>query len=131
LWVEFPPVKRSRRIQLVLLSGLSAGALSGCGPSDSRSPVSTDAVYTNDHHIAGAGYYHAPYRRWYPQPYNKYDPSTQLYFHGGQWTDSPLQTITNISAPTAEAVQQVRAALMPVVSRGGFGSTSRSHFVYS
>jgi len=40
-------VKRSRSIRLVLLGGLSAGALAGCGP-DRPPPLSSDAVYTNN-----------------------------------------------------------------------------------
>jgi hypothetical protein len=124
-------VKRSRRIKLVLLGGLSAGALAGCGPNaGGPSAVSTDGVYTNNLHVRGAGYYHAPFRAWYALPYNHFAPGTQRYYYGGQWGLEPHRSITNISAPTAAAVSMV-SATRPDVRRGGFGSSSRSHSVYS
>lgn len=124
-------MKRSRRIKLVLLGGLSAGALAGCGPSaGGPSAVSTDAVYTNNFSIPGAGYYHAPFRRWYKLPYNHFDSQAQRYFYGGQWAAEPHQSIINISSPTADAVNWVASARTDV-RRSGFGSTSRSTGVYS
>lgn len=123
-------MKRSRSIRLVLLSGLSAGALSGGQASAVNPPaVSTGAVFTNDFHIPGAGYYHAPFRAWYPLPYNYFDPQTRRYYYGGQWGPEPHQTITNISAPTVQAVQQVAAVRTDTIRRGGFGTSSRSHYV--
>jgi hypothetical protein len=122
-------VKRSRRVQLVLLTGLTAGALAGC---DSGSPgsVSTENVYTNNHHIPGSGYYHAPFRAWYALPYNHFDPQKNQYFFGGQWATAPHASIINISAPTPAAVTQV-AATRTDIQRGGFGSTSRSRSTWS
>lgn len=122
-------MKRSRRIQLVLLGGLSAGAMAGCGPtSDAPRVGDADAVCTNNLYIPGAGYYHAPFRAWYPRPYNYFDPNTRLYYYGGQWAPTPHQSITNISPPTAQQLARATAALTPI-RRGGFGSSSRSHFV--
>lgn len=124
-------MKRSRRVKLVLLGGLSAGALAGCGPNASGPPtISTGAVYTNNFRVPGAGYYHAPFQRWYTLPYNYYDAQTRRYFYGGQWGLEPHQSITNISSPTAQAVSQLAAARTDV-RRSGFGSTSRSSGVYS
>ncbi len=124
-------MKRSRHVKLVLLGGLSAGALAGCGPNAGGPPaVSTDAVYTNNLYVPGAGYYHAPFRAWYSKPYNYYDPQTRSYYYGGQWGAQPHQSITNISSPTAQAVSQL-ALVRTDVRRSGFGSTSRSHYVYS
>lgn len=75
--------------------------------------------------MAGVGYYHAPFRAWYPQPYNLRDPQTGRYFQGGQWLETPHSSITNISSPSPEAVQQVLAVLPRTdTRRGGFGSTS-------
>jgi hypothetical protein len=122
-------VKRSKCIRLVLLGGLSAGALVGC--NQSQAPVvGADNVYTNNYFVQGVGYYHAPFRAWYIHPYNYFDPQQQRYFFGGQWAPAPHQSITNISPPTSEAVQQAQAQRSDV-PRGGFGSTSRSHFIYS
>jgi len=112
-------VKRSRRIQLVLLGGLSASALAGCDLS-SKVKRTEGHYFTNDHQVTGLGYYHAPYRSWHALPYNHFDTQRQAYFHGGQWTPQPHASITNISTP------YIRAAA-PYVSRGGFGRTSRSH----
>ena len=123
-------MKRSRRVQLVLLGSLSAGALTGCDLSSSGRSASTEGVYTNNYHIPGAGYYHAPFRGWYAFPYNHFDPQKQRYFYGGQWGMEPHQSITNISAPTAAAVQQV-AVVRTDVRRGGFSSTSRGYSTWS
>ena len=124
-------MKRSRHIRLVLIGGLSAGALGGCSPSGNRPPpVSLEAVYTNDYYVPGVGYYHAPYRAWFPYPYNHFDPQRRLYYHGGQWAPAPHASITNISAPTAASAQQAEATRTDV-TRGGFGSSSRSFSTYS
>ena len=124
-------MKRSRRVQLALLGSLSAGALSSCGPpAGGPGAISTGAVLTNNAYVPGAGYYHAPYRAWFPHPYNHFDPQTQRYYFGGQWAAAPEQNITNISAPTAAAVQQV-ANTRTDIRRGGFGSSSRTHSTWS
>jgi hypothetical protein len=108
---------------MVLIGSLSMGALTSCSPGDRRArSVSTENVYTNDYFISGAGYYHAPYRRWFQMPYNYYDPAQKAYFHGGLWTPAPHESITNISSPTPEAVQQIQAQ-QAAVRRGGFGHT--------
>lgn len=108
---------------------MSAGALAGCGPGTPQ--ISTSEVFTNNHQVPGAGYYHAPFRAWYSLPYNHYDPGTARYYYGGQWNPAPHQSVVNISTPTAEAVQQV-AAQRTDVRRSGFGSTSRgSHWISS
>ena len=62
----------------MLLGGLSAGALSGCGPQSV--PITQDCVYTNNYYVPGVGYYHAPFRAWYVLPYNHYDPQSSRYF---------------------------------------------------
>lgn len=123
-------MKRSRSIRLVLIGGLTAGALTGCDPARKEPPISESRVYTNNYYIAGAGYYHAPFRAWYALPYNYFDPQTRRYFQGGQWAATPHQTITNISPPTPEDARQAQAR-RPDVSRGGFGRTSGYHHVYA
>jgi hypothetical protein len=123
-------VKRSSSIRLVLIGGLSAGALAGCGPDIRRLPISQDNVYTNNYYVPGVGYYHAPFRAWYSLPYNHFDPRSQQFFYGGQWAPAPHQSITNISAPTPEVARQAQAQRTDV-SRGGFGSSSSTHWVHS
>jgi hypothetical protein len=120
-------VKRSRSIRLVLLGGLS-GAFTSCGPPSP--PVESTGVFTNNHHVPGVGYYHAPYRAWYSLPYNHFDARRARYFHGGQWRDTPHESMINISSPNADAVRQV-AAQRTDIRRSGFGSSSRSHGISS
>ena len=119
--------KRTKRIRLILLSGLSAGALAGCSP-EGKAPLSTANVYTNNYFVPGAGYYHAPFCGWFPLPYNHFDGGSQRYFYGGQWGPSPWQSITNLSSPSAQAAASAEAMRTDVV-RGGFGATSGSHFI--
>jgi hypothetical protein len=124
-------MKRSKNVRLVLLGTLATGAFHACEPSDNHpTAVSTANLYGNDHYIAGAGYYHAPFRAWYPAPYNSYDSGRKMYYSGGQWSPAPHQSIVNLSSPTAEAVRQVEGARTDV-RRAGFGSTSSSRSFYS
>ena len=124
-------MKRSRSIRLVLIGGLSAGAVTSCGPADpTKAPVSADNVYTNNFYVPGVGYYHAPFRAWYHTPYNFYEPRSGQYFFGGQWSATPHQSITNISSPTPEVAAQAQARRTDV-TRSGFGSSSSSHHIWS
>jgi hypothetical protein len=113
--------KRSKRIRLILLGALSAGALAGCSP-EGHAPLSTANVYTNNYYVPGVGYYHAPFSAWYPLPYNHFDPATKRYFYGGQWGTTPWQSITNLSSPSAQAAASAEA-MRTDVTRGGFGSS--------
>jgi hypothetical protein len=122
-------IKRTKRIRLFLLSGLSAGALASCAP-ETRAPLSATNVYTNNYYVPGAGYYHAPFCAWFPLPYNHFDPAKRQYFYGGQWGLLPCQSITNISSPSAQAAAKAEA-MRTDVARGGFGSTGHSYFIYS
>ena len=112
-------MKRSKSIRLVLIGGLSTTALTGC---EQKPSISAANVYTNNFHVSGAGYYHAPFRNWYPLPYNHFDAQKQLYFFGGQWNAQPFESITNISSPTPETVQLAQSSRTDI-SRGGFGRT--------
>jgi len=125
-------VKRSHKLALVLLGGASAGAFSGCAQSGAARPVriSSECVYINDYFIPGAGYYHAPFRRFYPHRYNSYDSNLKMYYFGGQWGLYPFQSPINISSPTDEAASLAEASRIDVV-RGGFGSTSGGFSAWS
>ena len=117
----------------MLIGGLSAGALTSCGPrtgDDPSAPIRADAVYANNHYVQGVGYYHAPFRAFFSLPYNHYDAQRQRYFHGGMWGTTPHTSITNLSNPTASVAQQAQA-LRSDVRRSGFGSTSRHHSTWS
>jgi hypothetical protein len=117
-------VKRSKSIRLILIGGLSAGALAGCTQKPS---VSAQNVYTNNFYVPGAGYYHAPFRNWYSLPYNHFDAQKNLYYYGGQWGAQPFESITNISSPLPEAVQ-VAQNTRTDIPRGGFGHSYGSHY---
>ena len=93
--------------------------------------VTTESYLTNDEHVPGAGYYHAPFRAFYSFPYNHYDANRKLYFYGGQWGPAPYRSIVNISTPTPEAVQAVASQRTDNVRRSGFGGTSGSHSIRS
>ena len=119
-------MKRSKRIRLILLGGLSVGALTGC-EHEQKAAVSAENVYTNNFYIPGAGYYHAPFRNWYSLPYNHFDAQKNLYFYGGQWGAQPCESITNISSPTPQAAQSAQNSRTDI-SRGGFGGFSSGHY---
>jgi hypothetical protein len=127
-------VKRSHKIGLVLLGSASLGALTGCAPDNAvREPrISPESVYANNQYIAGAGYYHAPFQRFYPQPYNYYDAVRKQYFFGGEWGPVPHRSVINVSAPTDVAARLAEASRAAVaIQRGGFGSTSGGHRIWS
>jgi hypothetical protein len=116
---------------LILIGGISAGALTGCAPGGGeQAPIASDTVYTNNFHVPGVGYYHAPFRAWYPLPYNHFDPKTRRYFYGGQWGEVPFETITNLSSPTPQVAAEAEAGRTDI-TRGGFGSSSGSYWISS
>lgn len=126
-------MKRTRQLRLVLLGGgLAAGTTTACSPDKDREEprVSATSYYPNDHHIPGAGYYHAPFRAFFQYRYNHYDAATSRYFYGGQWGPVAFQSPINLSTPTPEAAAAAEAARPPVM-RGGFGGSGGSHFVHS
>jgi hypothetical protein len=112
-------VKRSKCIRLFLLGGLSSAALTGC---HEKPAISTQNYYTNNFYVPGAGYYHAPFRTWYPLPYNHFDTTKQLYFYGGAWNAQPCDSFTNISAPLPQSVTLAESSRTDI-QRGGFGGS--------
>ena len=86
--------------------------------------LSADNVYTNNHYVPGAGYYHAPYHAWFPLPYNSYVPG-RGYYYGGNYNPQPDQRTEIISRPSPTAVSQAQAEHRATVRRGGFGSSAR------
>lgn len=135
-------MKRSRSIILVLSGTIAGAVLSGCDPSpEAESPaeqvqVSADNSYTNNHYVPGVGYYHAPYRAWFPRPYNYYDPAYG-YYHGDRWTPRPNPSLVQASKPSPEAVEEVgaggssgaRTASSGFRSSGRSGSGTGSHSI--
>jgi hypothetical protein len=116
-------VKRSRQVTLVLLGGVATGLLTACSPYESNEPrVTTESYYANNHFIKGAGYYHAPFRAFYPLPYNSFDGVRGAYYAGGNWNITPYNSVINVSAPTAAASAAAQAG-REVIARQGFGGT--------
>lgn len=103
-----------------------ATALAGCNEKE-KALISADGVYTNNCFVPGVGYYHAPFRAWYPLPYNHFNPQTQRYFYGGQWGTAPFENITNISGPPPEIARQAEATRTDI-PRGGFGGSAHGHY---
>lgn len=118
-------MKRSHSIRLFLIGGIAAGELSGCKQKPS---VSAENVYTNNFHLPGVGYYHAPFRDWFYLPYNHFDPQTQRYYYGGHWEKEPMQNFTNISSPTRQAAEFAETSRTDI-SRGGFGGTGGGYYM--
>ena len=123
-------MKRIKNVRRVLLGSLSAGALT-VWVAAATPRITPESYFTNDDQIPGAGYYHAPFRGFFPLRYNHYDAERKMYFYGGQWAATPHRSIVNISAPTPDAARAAEAVRTDIVHRSGFGSTSRSHFVPS
>jgi len=117
--------KRSKRIRLFLIGGLSAGALVSCTPAGGPR-LSADNVYTNNFFVPGVGYYHAPFCAWYSLPYNYFDPKTKRYFYGGQWGATPFESITNVSSPSSATAFSAQARRTDI-ARGGFGCTGGNY----
>jgi hypothetical protein len=117
-------VKRSKKVKLFLIGSLSAGALTGCSPSSPSgpAPISSDNVYPDNYYVSGVGYYHAPFRAWYPLPFNHFDAARQQYYYGGQWAATPLESITNVSSPSQQVADLAEASRTDI-ARGGFGGT--------
>jgi hypothetical protein len=127
-------LKRSRKIKLLLLGGLSAGALTACAPESgtvAEPRISSESVYPNDYFVQGAGYYHAPFHAFFAQPYNFYDTQRKQYFYGGQWGNAPYLSVVNVSAPTPEAAYAAEGVRATTIQRGGFGSTSSGFHIWS
>ena len=121
-------MKRSEQIVLVL-SGAVASALAGCGrDSDELVKLSPDIVYTNNHYVPGAGYYHAPFHMWYPYPYNSFWPN-RGYYYGGTWNAYPDERRIAESKPSTYAVNKATVEHKTHASttrRGGFGTSTRT-----
>lgn len=66
-----------------------------------------DPVYPNDYYVPALGYYHAPYRTFYPERYNAHDEAKGWYY-GGSW--HPTESISTIttSTPAPEVLARLR-----------------------
>jgi hypothetical protein len=119
-------MKKSSVVALVI----SGALLTGCDSSDDASSWREDSqTYTNNHYVAGRGYYHAPYRAWYPFPYNNYDVQRRTYYHGGNYTSDPHVSSVTASKPMVRSSfsssSQSSSSHSSPITRGGF--TSHSH----
>jgi hypothetical protein len=145
-----PPVdagRRSKQIALVLLGTM--GVVGGVvvwdawrraqpeAPAASEPPappVAADRDYQNNDFTPGVGYYHAPYRAWFPFPFNHHDPS-RGFFGGGLWQAAPFAAGLLSSRPTGDAVTSALAAQQRRTQEqsaragtSGFARTSGSTF---
>lgn len=129
-------MKRTAHIRLLLAGTLACVPFAGCDYADSEPTVSTENTYTNNYYVQGHGYYHAPYRSWYPYPYNYYE-SGRGYYHGGIWTTTPESNRETASRPSYEAASHINSSRgfgssgsshSSSISRGGFGHSSSHGF---
>jgi len=143
-----PPVddgRRSKQIALVLLGtmGVVGGVVvwdawqrAGVGdnptatqPDIPSTPIAADRDYHNNDFTPGVGYYHAPYRSWFPFPFNHYDAS-RGYFGGGLWQAVPFAAGLMSSRPTPGAAASALAVQQRIAqeqnSRSSSSNFSRS-----
>jgi hypothetical protein len=119
-------MKRSMAVTLVISGALMAGCddptYAGRDWSSDGQPI------TNNTYVAGQGYWHAPYRAWYPYPYDYYRPGFG-FFHGGLYSPAPEASPILASVPDPGAKFGPRGGLAAGdragVARGGFGSSAR------
>jgi hypothetical protein len=114
-------MKKSSMVALVI----SGALLTSCDSSDEWSWTESQ-TYTNNHYVAGRGYYHAPYHAWYPLPYNHYDPARRTYFHGGNQTTVPHVSNVTASRPAVRRATSSSTRHSSSVRRGGFSSSRSS-----
>lgn len=144
------PQKRSGCVNLVIIGtvvGICGFGIYSCTreeevEDEAVSYVSSGNSYTNNHHVPGVGYYHAPFRNWFPFPFNQHDPGRGYYYNGG-WHGSPNTSGITSSMPDSPAVSRVNSAWRSAnpaevasrkasiahsrsTTRGGFGSFFRS-----
>lgn len=130
-------MKRTTHIRLLLAGSLACIPFAGCDYQDTPAQsqtLSADNTYTNNYYVHGYGYYHAPYRSWFPHPFNYYDP-IRGYYHGGNWTSEPLSGKESSSKPNANVVSHINSSTRSTskssgssISRGGFGHSSSHSF---
>ena len=127
-------MKKSSVVVLVISGALLTGCDSSDHASDNFSSGADSETYTNNHHVAGRGYYHAPYHAWYPFPYNYYDPA-RGYYYGGSYKSVPLVSAITASRPAmrssasssfGSSSTRSSSPSSSSISRGGFGSSSAS-----
>lgn len=124
-------MKRTTQIRLLLAGTLACVPFAGCDFGDPEPTLSTENTYTNNYYVPGHGYYHAPYRNWYPYPFNYYERD-RGYFHGGIWTTTPDPSRDTASKPSHDAVNQINQARNSSSSSGGnHSSISRNGFGHS
>ena len=125
-------MKKSSAVMLVI----SGALLTGCDSSDNFSSGADTQTYTNNHYVAGRGYYHAPFHGWYPIPYNTYDPA-RGYYHGGNYAATPHVSGITASKPAAGnassrssffggSSSRSSSPSSSSISRGGFSSSHSS-----
>lgn len=121
-------MKRSRTIALVLLGSASTAVFDGCNRVHTFpvERISAQAYYPNDYYIPGAGYYHAPFRAFFPYPYN-YRFAAGSYYYGGQLGSTPFESVINISSPTEGAALSAQMNRIDLVPRAGFGGIANGY----
>jgi hypothetical protein len=127
-------MKKSTAVTLVISGALMAGCndqYGGNGDWSSGYEQSGTNAITNNTYAPGYGYWHAPYRGWYPYPYNFYRPGFG-YFHGGNYSDEPEASPITRSFPRFTSGGGAAhggswfSGSHSGISRGGFGGSA--HF---
>ncbi|MEY2880915.1 MAG: hypothetical protein RLZZ15_3295 [Verrucomicrobiota bacterium] len=96
------------------------GDTEGAPPAPS---VNANTDYPMNHFLPGAGYYHAPYRSWFPFPFNYHD-SGRGWFRGGQW--QPTADATDAEKRAQSDPRTSGFATTTTNSGGGVGAGARA-----
>jgi hypothetical protein len=86
--------------------------------------VNADTDYPTNHFLPGAGYYHPPYRSWFPFPFNYHD-SGRGWFRGGQWQPTAEATPAENHAQRDPRTSGF-ASSSTTTSGGGVGAGARA-----
>lgn len=128
-------MKKSMVVTLVISGALLTGCDSGTQTPGTAGDYSQSL--TNNTFRTGYGYWHAPYRSWYPYPYNSYWPG-RGYYHGGLYTEQPYVSVITSSQPTVSgssgggsrnwfhSTSSGSSHSSGSISRGGFGSSGHA-----
>jgi len=107
-------------VTLVLSGVLASGCDDQPGSNAASWAYGDDQTITNNTYAPGYGYWHAPYRRWFPYPYNYFDAG-RGYYHGGFYSAEPFASPITASRAAGLSAGGRPGASGGGISRGGFG----------
>ena len=99
----------------------------------SRKIVSLGVEYANNHHVPGAGYFHATSGKWHRYVWNQFTDGVGFYWDG-EWHSEPDQRMVATAIPNVAEIERVNAlwrnydpSSTVTYTSGGFGTALRRH----